>query len=244
MATKLRIYKLGENENPNLSSLRRKNKDDETVYEAFINPNNLSFGASISYGNSESASGSGGSGGASGQPVGEAYPQLVYKGTNPETLSFKLMLDGTGVVTDESGEEDFVSKEIDKLRKITYYYDGDAHEPGNLLVAWGDFAFMCRLKSLNVNYKAFDNHGKAIRCEVNLQFAGSTRPEEARRMMNQNSPDLSHVRVVKAGDTLPLMCQRIYGSSKYYLQVARINGLENFRDLRPGSEILFPPIQK
>jgi nucleoid-associated protein YgaU len=40
------------------------------------------------------------------------------------------------------------------------------------------------------------------------------------------------------------MCFRIYGDSKYYLDVAAANGLDDFRSLTPGAEIRFPPIDK
>jgi nucleoid-associated protein YgaU len=59
----------------------------------------------------------------------------------------------------------------------------------------------------------------------------------------KSSPDLSHLVTVKAGDTLPLLCCNIYGSSVYYLEVARVNGLAHFRDLAPGMQLLFPPLQ-
>jgi nucleoid-associated protein YgaU len=49
---------------------------------------------------------------------------------------------------------------------------------------------------------------------------------------------------VKKGDTLPLMCYRIYGDSRYYLQVAMANRLTNFRNLQVGDELFFPPIEK
>ena len=52
------------------------------------------------------------------------------------------------------------------------------------------------------------------------------------------------MRTVKAGDTLPLMCYRIYGDPKYYLDVAEVNHLGNFRVLIPGSALVFPPIEK
>jgi nucleoid-associated protein YgaU len=52
------------------------------------------------------------------------------------------------------------------------------------------------------------------------------------------------VRKIKFGDTLPLMCYRIYGDPKYYLQVAEANGLDNFRRLKPGTDIFFPPLEK
>jgi nucleoid-associated protein YgaU len=61
---------------------------------------------------------------------------------------------------------------------------------------------------------------------------------------NNSSPDLTHYRVIKKGDTLPLMCYRIYGDSKYYIQVAKANKLSNFRHLKEGEEIFFPPIAK
>jgi nucleoid-associated protein YgaU len=49
---------------------------------------------------------------------------------------------------------------------------------------------------------------------------------------------------VKAGDTLPLMCYMIYGDPKYYLAVAAANNLSNFRSLLPGTDIVFPPLEK
>jgi hypothetical protein len=39
------------------------------------------------------------------------------------------------------------------------------------------------------------------------------------------------------------MCYRIYGSTGYYLEVAAINGIDNFRNLEPGTRVLFPPLE-
>ena len=60
---------------------------------------------------------------------------------------------------------------------------------------------------------------------------------------NKSSPDLSHVVTVKAGDTLPLLCYDIYGSSNPYIKVAAVNGLTDFRDLQPGQQLMFPVMQ-
>jgi len=62
------------------------------------------------------------------------------------------------------------------------------------------------------------------------------------REAGKSSPDLTHVRVVKSGDTLPLLCKEIYGSSQYYLRVAAHNGLDDFRNLLPGQTLSFPPL--
>jgi len=48
---------------------------------------------------------------------------------------------------------------------------------------------------------------------------------------------------VKAGDTLPLLCHRVYKDSTYYLDIARINGITNFRNIRPGMRLKFPPLK-
>ena len=48
--------------------------------------------------------------------------------------------------------------------------------------------------------------------------------------------------VVKAGDTLPLLCERIYRDPAYHLEVARVNGLTLVRQLDPGMSLRFPPL--
>jgi nucleoid-associated protein YgaU len=69
-----------------------------------------------------------------------------------------------------------------------------------------------------------------------------SKEEEALRA-NRSSPDMSHLIEVKAGDTLPLLCYRVYRDSSYYLEVARQNKLTDFRDLKPGSKLHFPPLR-
>jgi len=51
------------------------------------------------------------------------------------------------------------------------------------------------------------------------------------------------VRIVAPGDSLPLMCYRIYGDSRYYIQIAKFNRLNDFRNLQPGTRISFPPLE-
>lgn len=58
------------------------------------------------------------------------------------------------------------------------------------------------------------------------------------------SPDLTHYRTVKEGDTLPLMAQRHYGSPGYVGLVVAANRLENHRALKVGRKLYFPPIDK
>ena len=83
-----------------------------------------------------------------------------------------------------------------------------------------------------------------LRAELDTTFI-QDQPTAARlRAEGKNSPDLTHVRIVQAHQTLPLLCQEIYGSPGYYLQVAAANGLDDFRNLRPGQQLVFPPLEK
>ena len=54
--------------------------------------------------------------------------------------------------------------------------------------------------------------------------------------------NLPYTHIVRKGDTLPELCQQIYNDSSYYIQVAKFNGLNKFRNLKTGSQLIFPPI--
>jgi nucleoid-associated protein YgaU len=77
---------------------------------------------------------------------------------------------------------------------------------------------------------------------VKLSFTNAMSPQEEALRANRSSPDLSHDVVVVEGDTLPLLCYRIYRDSSYYPEVAQVNGLSNFRRLKPGMRLFFPPL--
>ena len=81
-----------------------------------------------------------------------------------------------------------------------------------------------------------------MRAKATMSFQGFKNPQEAALEANMSSPDLSHAVVVTEGDTLPLLCHRIYGDSRYYVDVARFNGLHAFRALKPGLTLRFPPL--
>jgi nucleoid-associated protein YgaU len=122
--------------------------------------------------------------------------------------------------------------------------NGDIHQPNFLLIRWGDLTFSGRLKTLTVTYSLFDEAGDPIRAKLEAVFVEDKSAETIFREAGKNSPDVTHVRMVKSGDTLPLLCKQIYGSSAHYLDVARHNGLDDFRNLTPGRTLTFPPLQR
>jgi hypothetical protein len=192
-----------------------------------VNPATINYRVNIRYNMPERA-------GANTQPV-------QFNFTEPERISFALDIDGTGVIGNTKIDVDV---EINKFKEVTLDYDGEIHEPPEVTVSWGSLILKSKLESLDVNYSLFSPNGRPLRAKLNISFVGSMDEKEASKRRSNSSPDLSHVRIVQAGDTLPLMCYKIYGDSAMYLEVARMNNLVDFRHLKPGTEILFPPIKK
>lgn len=160
----------------------------------------------------------------------------------PEEMSFEFLFDNTGIINRIPKIN--IATDIQNFKEFLMGYDGETHQPRFFKFVWGTDLFKGRCTSLNINYKLFNPDGSPIRaiCKVTLKQA----IEEQVRVAQQNdrSPDLSHYRRVQAGDTLPNMCFKIYGDAAYYIQVAEVNKIQNFRNLNIGSEIYFPPIDK
>jgi len=168
-----------------------------------------------------------------------------FNKTLPEDLQLDFIFDRSGVIKgfeDQSGEG--IISDIDKFKKIILDYNGDQHKPNYLIISWGSLLFKGSLKDMDITYKLFKPDGTPIRATVRATFKGFIEDNLRVARENNNSPDLTHIRMVNEGDTLPLMTFRIYGDSKYYLEVAKANKLVNFRKLSPGQQIFFPPIEK
>lgn len=168
-----------------------------------------------------------------------------YAYTPPGSLAFTFTLDGTGV--HEMGVSALpsrrsVKRDVATFEKLCLRMNGAIHEPNFLVVRWGDLAFPGRLKSLEITYTLFDQGGDPLRAELAVSFVEDKTTKTLMREAGKSSPDLTHLRIVKRGDTLPLLCREIYGSSRFYLRVARENGLDDFRCLVPGRTLTFPPL--
>lgn len=204
-----------------------------------INPEQLSQSFKVKF-NSEQAQGSQGT-----------DPSFEF--TPPEKLKLDFTLDGTGVIPVKGDPGEFhkdVVSQIQELLRLTYEMDPETHKPNFLRLLWGDFAFgkkncfNCVLEDLSINYTLFSPQGKPLRAKVSATFMSHVEPKLRVREEGKESADVTHVRKIKAGDALPLMTYRIYGESNYYLQVAKANGLVNFRRLRTNDDLRFPPVRE
>jgi nucleoid-associated protein YgaU len=158
----------------------------------------------------------------------------------PQTLRFSFYLDATGVIPGVPN----LAAEIKRFKSLVYAYNGDVHSPNYIKLVWAGPPFKCRLTSLDIEYTLFKPNGMPLRAKLDVAFEEFLSVEEIKLLATKNSPDVTHVRTVQPGDTLPLMCFRVYGDSNYYIQVARYNHLASFRHLTPGSKVKFPPVSR
>jgi hypothetical protein len=203
----------------------------KTKFEVMLNPETYKHEYSISY-SDEKALGTSGS-------------ELKFNAANEEKISFELVFDGTGVVkpATKSSKTPDVKESIRKLNTIIYKYDGHKHEPNHVRLLWGSMIFFGRLTSINISYTLFKPDGTPLRAKVSLSFSGFMSKEEEALKADRSSPDLTHTIVIRDGDTLPLLCYRIYSDSSLYLRIARENHLSDFRNLKPGTTVVFPALQ-
>ncbi len=176
--------------------------------------------------------------------LGQVGSATRFSGVQPDTVSFSILLDGTGVVPVQGQDRDKdVADHIKALSDVVYVYNGDQHEPDHVRLLWGTLILYGRMESMGVQYTLFKPSGDPLRAKVDLEFKGFMSSKEAELAANRSSPDLSHLVHVREGDTLPLLCERIYGDPAYYVDVARFNRLDGFRRLEPGMRLRFPPLE-
>lgn len=197
--------------------------------------------------------------------LGQTANSGPWSHSPPARLTVNLILDGTHVGfmgVRRLGHLPTVAEQIVEFLSVCYRVKDSSHEPAHLRLRWGRAiggagpvgglaalpaaapCFDCRLESVDITYKAFNRDGSPLHAELAAVFVESMdRPREA-ALVNRQSPDLTHRRVVVAGDTLPLLCREIYGSAEHYLRIAQVNQLDDFRDLTPGTELVFPPFAR
>ncbi|MFH0783129.1 MAG: hypothetical protein V2B20_14430 [Pseudomonadota bacterium] len=174
-----------------------------------------------------------------GQGRGTTGSAMNFVRVKPQDYTLQFTIDGTGV----TGEQIDVQTRIREFLDIVGY-DGTIHRPRYLQIIWGVIESKCVLLKAEINYKLFKSDGTPLRAVINATFRGNIDDRTRVRRQNDSSPDLTHVRMVREGDRLPLMTWSIYGDPAYYLAVARANDLDGFRTLKAGANIIFPPMKK
>lgn len=195
-------------------------------YDAMINPDKLTLDRRIKYNDQ--------------QAPDKSQASSKYKYSPAATLNFDLVLDCTGIVDSKRLD---LADEIDQLLKLIYDYKSEQHRPAFVKITWGlGEPFRGVLTKCHTTYNLFDPDGVPLRATLQLSFSSYMDPKQIAKYEAKESPDMTHLVDVVQGDTLPGLSQRVYDNSDYTVQLAAFNGLNKFRQLKPGSVLTFPPI--
>ena len=197
-------------------------------YEVLFNPDEFVSNYELEFDEGESSGGSG--------------ARLKFKGIKPGTFNLNLLFDSTGIIPETRGES--VEEQIERFKSVALYFKGKTHAPPFVKLIWGKLIFKGALQSFKVTYNLFQQDGTPIRAKAVAAFKETVDDKLREARENKSSPDMTHVIQVLEGDTLPNLSQRIYGTPRYYLELARVNELDNFRNLVAGTRLIFPPIDK
>lgn len=195
---------------------------------AAINPESYSLSYNIAYRQAKT--------------MGGAAPTEIFTRMDSGDFDLELLADGTGIMPlpDAANVDDY----IENVKNIVYDYQGTVHRPNYLRITWGKQVFTGVCKNITVKYTLFNPDGSALRALIKLRLSESVPLGTQNKRARKSSPDLTHMRTVLAGDTLPLMTYRIYGEPFHYMEVARVNGLNSIHDIKPGDELYFPPLKR
>ncbi len=161
----------------------------------------------------------------------------------PSKIDFEFLFDRTGVINDLPPGELGVDEDISTLKRLTVQYQGNKHRPRFVSIYWGTLQFDGCLKTMDISYNLFNSQGLPLRAVIKAGFIGAIEDDKRLALENSQSPDLTQIYTVKQGDNLPLLAHKMYGDSKYYIEIAKFNDLDDYRYLKTGDKIKFPPIE-
>ncbi|MEL6811945.1 MAG: LysM peptidoglycan-binding domain-containing protein [Bacteroidota bacterium] len=179
---------------------------------------------------------------------GNSSRELRFHSFDTGDVTFEFLFDATGTsVNSINGEVASAIGGVDLEIEIFLALmkpDPEEHHPKTLTLVWGTFIFNCKLVKADVNYTMFSSIGRPLRATVTATFKGHELKIVQAALTKLFSSDLTKVHVVKSGETLPLIAKNVYGDTSYYVEIAKANNLNNFRNIKPGQEIILPPVEK
>lgn len=238
---KLTIVPYDDNENGTF-------KDAGEPYEVMFNPTTLSltFGAELTTLTSANTT---------------VTSPLQTNSKENGTLTVELLVDGTGasrsggvsgaagvVGAIEAASDKFVANSIKSFYETTARSADKTHNTRFLKIHWGKgLMFGGKLQSATVNYLLFNRNGTPLRATISASFkqadCNAIGPKDfSQTALGFQSPDVTKLYTVVAGDTIYNIAKKEYESESYYLQIAEVNDLKNYRKLIPGTQLILPSV--
>jgi nucleoid-associated protein YgaU len=165
---------------------------------------------------------------------GLAMPILQYIRGESEILTLELFLDRT-----DSGSD--IDADIGTLEKLIEI--GSAlHAPPVVDFVWGTFCFTGVITSIRERMTLFSEDGRRLRARLAMSFKSYKSAEVQLRDLKLSSPDRSHTRVLREGETLAHIAFEVYGDPRMWRPIALANGITRPRFIQPGTPLLIPAL--
>lgn len=165
---------------------------------------------------------------------GLSTPILQYIRGEAQVLHLELFLDRV------DGNSD-IETDLDALRAFVQI-DGELHAPPVAEFAWGKFKFTGVVVSLREKLTLFSEDGRVLRARVTLSLKSYKSAEVQRRELKLSSPDRTHTRILREGETLAHIAYEVYGDPRLWRPIADANGITRPRAIAPGTPLRIPAL--
>jgi nucleoid-associated protein YgaU len=160
-------------------------------------------------------------------------PPIQYVGGASETLSVELLFDTSDCL------EDVRKVYVRNLRRLLEI-NSDLHAPPIVSFTWGHEDFRGVIDSLAVTYTLFSPDGTPLRAKVSMSLKEYRTVEEQVRKRPKFSPDVEKTYVVRRGDSLSGIAERIYRDPTRWREIARANRVHDPRRVATGTVLELP----
>jgi hypothetical protein len=165
---------------------------------------------------------------------GLSSPIFQFVRGEADVLSVELFLDCTNVRQD-------VEAALLDLRQFIVI-DGKLHHPPVCRFDWGKVHFTGIVTSLRDRYALFADDGRVIRARVSLTLKKYQSAEVQLRELKRSSPDRTHRRVVREGETLAHLADEVYGDPRLWRVIAEANFVDQPRYVPAGTALVIPSL--
>jgi hypothetical protein len=165
---------------------------------------------------------------------GLAMPILQYIRGESDILQLELFLDLTDLGQDVESSIDFL--------KSLIHIDPTLHAPPVIRFDWANFHFTGVVTSLREKLTLFSEDGRILRARINLSVRSYKSAEVQLRELKPSSPDRSHARVLREGETLAHIAYEAYGDPRMWRPIALANNIDRPRFIEPGTPLWIPAL--
>jgi hypothetical protein len=192
----------------------------QTVVTVLFNPTDLSVDRGSHYAT---------------MPVpGLSMPILQYIRGVSDVLTLDLFLDRTDQNSD-------IENDLARIASFVVI-DSGLHAPPVVEFAWGKFAFTSVVTSFRQKMTLFSEDGRTLRARVTLSLRSYKSAEVQLRDLKLSSPDRTHARVLREGETLAHIANEAYGDPRMWRPIALANNITRPRFIPPGTPLLIPAL--